>query len=98
MKASPLDESLPLPSRWTTPRHAADGVVEKCHRAHGFQAEHDFWLEFRRIYEEAETRVEPGQRFAFATEVDARLARMGLAPWSLMSRVQANGGPRRSRR
>lgn len=100
MKASPLDDSLPLPPRWTAPRHAADGVVEKCLQTHGFQAEHDFWTAFRRIYEEAETRVEPGQRFAFATEVDARLARMGLAPWSLMSRgpKNKNGRARRARR
>jgi len=100
MKTSPVDESLPPSRDWTTPRVAADGVVEKCRQAHGFQAEQDFWTGFRHIYEEAEARVQPEQRFAFATEVDGRLARMGLTPWSIMSRVPApsrrsSGGTRR---
>src|SRR5690554_1418765 len=73
MKTSPVDESLPPSRDWTTPRVAADGVVEKCRQAHGFQAEQDFWTGFRHIYEEAEARVQPEQRFAFATEVDGRL-------------------------
>lgn len=97
MKNSPLTDAfagplLPAPA-WTSPRLAADAVVARCRQAHGFQAEGEFWNEFGRIYAEAETTVEPGQRFAFATEVDGRLARMGLAPWSLVSRLRTTGRP-----
>ncbi|MGO1718580.1 MAG: hypothetical protein ACTHZI_00095 [Luteimonas sp.] len=93
MNTSPVDDSVPLPAGWTAPRLAADDVVARCRQAHGFQADRDFWREFSRIYTEAETTVEPAQRFAFATEVDGRLARMGLAPWSIMSRQGTAGNP-----
>ena len=92
MNISPVDDSAPLLAEWTTPRLAADGVVAKCRQVNGFQADQDFWSEFRRIYAEAETSVPPAQRLAFAAEVDGRLAGMGLVPWSIMSR-QAAGSP-----
>lgn len=99
MNTSPLDDSLPHLPAWIHPRLAADAVVAKCRQALGFQAEQDFWVEFGRIYADAETTVRPEQRFAFATEVDGRLARMGLAPWSLMSRLRApSGAPSGTRR
>lgn len=89
MKTPQLEESPALSPGWIHPRLAADGVAARCRQARGFQAEQDFWKEFRRIYAEAETTVDPAQRFAFAAEVDGRLARMGLAPWSIMSRLAA---------
>lgn len=89
MKTSPLDDSLPHSHAWTNPRLAADDVLARCRQAHGFPAEQEFWERFRRIYAEAETTVRPEQRFAFATEVDGRLARMGLAPWSIKSHIRS---------
>lgn len=92
MKSSPVRNTLAPPAAWINPRRAADAVVAKCRQSRGFQAEHDFWMEFRRIYAEAEITVQPEQRFAFATEVDGRLARMGLSAWSIMSHLRPADG------
>lgn|SRR5690625_2168768 len=90
---SPNDDSLPHSTAWMHPRLAADAVVARCRQTRGFQAEHDFWIDFARIYTEVENTVRPEQRFAFSTEVDERLAQMGLATWSIMSHLGARDDP-----
>lgn len=93
ISASPNDDSLPHSTLWMHPRLAADAVAARCHQTRGFQAEHDFWLDFARIYTEVENTVRPEQRFAFAMEVDERLAQMGLAAWSIVSHLGAVDDP-----
>lgn len=83
----PLDASLANSPGRTCPRQAAEVVMKRCRQARGFQAERDFWMEFGRIYAQVRATVAEDQQFAFATQVDGRLAEMGLAPWSIMSRL-----------
>lgn len=64
----------------------------ECRQTRGFQADQEFWLEFGHTYARIEPTVRPEQRFAFAMQVDGRLAEMGLAPWSIMGRVDAPEG------
>lgn len=65
--------------------------MTRCRQSHGFQTEHEFWAEFGHVYADVESTVHPDQRFAFATRVDGHLAEMGLASWSVMSRLVLAG-------
>lgn len=89
----PARSPLPLsqPSEPLDPAQAADLVMSRCLRGSCFGPEEEFWNAFARTYSQVEARVDPERRFVFATRVDARLVEMGLAPWSVMSRLAANG-------
>ena len=91
MSTMPPATSIPLPppSRLLDPDEGVDLVMSRCLRGSCFGPEKDFWDTFAHIFSEVEAQVHPEQRFAFSIRVDARLAKMGLAPWSVMSRIAA---------
>lgn len=85
--ATPI--SLHSPARFLEPDEAVDLVMSCCLRGACFGPEKDFWDGFARTFSQVEEQVDPERRFAFSIRVDSRLAQMGLAPWSVMSRVIA---------
>lgn len=91
MSTMPPANPIPLhpPARFLEPDEAVDLVVSRCLRGACFGPEKDFWDGFARTYSQVEEQVDPERRFAFSIRVDARLAQMGLAPWSVMSRIVA---------
>lgn len=91
MSTMPPVRILPLrpPAPFLEPDEAVDQVISRCLRGAGFGPEKDFWEGFARTYSQVEARVDPERRFAFSIRVDARLAQMGLAPWSVMSHIVA---------
>jgi len=86
--ATPI--SLHPPARFLEPDEAVDLVMSRCLRGACFGPEKDFWDSFARTYWQVEEQVDPERRFAFSIRVDSRLAQMGLAPWSVMSRIVAS--------
>lgn len=92
MSTMPPATSIPLPppARWMAADEAVDRLMADCLRNSSFGPEKDFWDAFACAYARIESRVDPQRRFAFAIRVDSRLAQMGLAPWSVMSRIVAN--------
>jgi len=96
MSTLPPAISFPLqapPTPGLDPDDAVDRLMAQCLRNSSFGPEKDFWDAFARAYARMEARVDPQRRFAFAVRVDSRLAQMGLAPWSVMSRIVANATP-----
>ena len=79
----------PQPAGFLDPAEAADLVMSLCMRGPCFGPEKAFWEGFARIYAQVRDQVDPERHFAFATRVDGRLVEMGLAPWSIMSRLAA---------
>lgn len=101
MSTMPPANTLPLqpPARYIEPDDAVDLVMSRCLRGACFGPEKDFWDTFSCTYSQVEEQVDPDRRFAFSIRVDSRLAQMGLAPWSVMSRViaaEAAGGSARA--
>ena len=82
------------PARFLEPDEAVDLVMSRCLRGACFGPEKDFWESFSHTYSQIEEQVDPQRRFAFAIRVDARLAQMGLAPWSVMGRILAREATR----
>lgn len=91
MSTMPPATPLPLhpPSAFLEPDDAVDLVMSRCLRGACFGPEKDFWDSFALTYAQVEERVDPERRFAFSIRVDSRLVQMGLAPWSVMSRIVA---------
>lgn len=91
MSTMPPASTVPLhpPARFLEPDEAVDLVMSHCLHGACFGPEKDFWESFSHTFCQVEARVDPKRRFAFSIRVDSRLAQMGLAPWSVMSRIVA---------
>ena len=87
LPASAVPASIPEP--WLDADQATEQVMSECLRGSCFGPEAEFWAAFAITYAWVEAKVDPSQRFAFATRVDGRLVEMGLAPWSITSRLAA---------
>jgi len=96
MSTMPPASPLPLqaPASYLEPDEAVELVMSLCLRGPSFGPEKDFWETFSHTYSQVRRQVDPERRFAFGIHVDARLAQMGLAPWSVMSRVMADEAAR----